>query len=81
MGLAERVSIPVFVTVSMTGARRRLLVKIEGRAAPKDDEICLVAYDDSHTTPITRGENAGKTLWDTTSFPIFDTWASGKARR
>lgn len=62
MSLAERVSIPVSVTLSTTSAGQRLSVEIEGGAAPKDGEIWLIAYDDSHTTPITRGENAGKTL-------------------
>ena len=46
----------------MIGTGRRLSVGIEGRAATKGRAIWFVAYDDGHTTPITRGENAGKTL-------------------
>ena len=62
MGLEKLVSIPVFITVSMIGTGRQLSVGIEGRAATKSGAIWFVAYDDGHTTPITRGENAGKTL-------------------
>ena len=58
MGLEKLVSI----TASMIGTGRQLSVGIEGRAATKSGAIWFVAYDDGHTTPITRGENAGKIL-------------------
>lgn len=58
MSLADRVSIPIDVTVSPEA----ISVQVQGGAAPKGGDIWLVTYDEEKTTSIPRGENAGKTL-------------------
>lgn len=58
MSPADRVTIPL----SAQRSGNRVSVKIEGGAAPREGDIWMVAYDDSHTTEVRRGENAGKSL-------------------
>jgi hypothetical protein len=58
MNLADRVSIPIVLQRSGD----RISVTIEGGATPMDCDIWMVTYDDSHTTSVQRGENAGKSL-------------------